>query len=35
MEILVSEVTEDICEIIRGLRSFWEASKELLLNSKR
>lgn len=35
MEVLIGEVTEDICEIIRGLTHFWEASKELLLNSKR
>jgi hypothetical protein len=27
MEYLVGEVTEDVCEIIRGLTNFWDASK--------
>lgn len=35
MECLVGEVTEDVCEIIKGMTSFWEETKQLLLNSKR
>ena len=35
METLVGEVTEDVCEMVRGLKGFWSATKHLLLNSKR